>query len=119
MREPPTMTEVLNEKRPNRMRRGAPWIALAVEALLAPLVYMFVKAIAPEPEGCTGIGFGCSLAPADVAVIATFLYGVGIGLMAVVVGALELLGAKAQNGRNAVVIFGSFLLMLFVLSAGG
>jgi hypothetical protein len=61
----------------------------------------------------------CSLVPTYDAKVGTFTYLAGIGIMAGTVALLEFRRTRLQAARNAVVLIGSFFLLLFVLGNSG
>ncbi len=56
-------------------------VVVGIPMLYALVVYLIGLSMSPHvaDDGCEGIGFGCSLAPRDVA----WLYGAGFGVIAV------------------------------------
>lgn len=103
------------------LRRGTPWILYAATWLSVGAAGLAIWAAAAleqarNPPPCHGIGWGCSLEPAESAGLALVVLGVPyLVALASLLGLLELAGPKGTRMRAVVAGLGAALPLVVVV----
>lgn len=104
-------------------RRWFPYAAIGAAALASPLFWLVFRARVSSiqetvPPACFGLGFGCTLSPGDAAFVATVIYLLALGAVAVLAGLSELAGSSPTVVRSVVILGSIGALWIAVLLIG-